>query len=63
MSALPMEFAEYLRQKKVDPDLFRAGDPERYAEWERLFAQVNPESFTAQKKFLLNNTRRLYLLR
>ncbi|MBC8156435.1 MAG: hypothetical protein H7Z72_26415 [Bacteroidetes bacterium] len=63
MSVLSAAFAEYLRQKKIDPDAFRAADPERYAEWERLFGQFSPESFTSQKKFLMNSTRRLYLLR
>ncbi len=58
-----MEFDEYLRLKKIDPELFRAAEPNRYAEWARLFAQLSAESFTAQKKFLINDTRRLYMIR
>nr|WP_305953149.1 hypothetical protein [Emticicia oligotrophica] len=37
-------------------------EPERFAEWRRLFAEMHPESFTSQKKFLINPTRRKYLL-
>ena len=55
-----MDFADYLRVKKIDPHLFQTAEPDRYAEWEKLFAQVSAESFTAQKKFLINDTRRLY---
>jgi hypothetical protein len=58
-----MEFDEYLIQKKIDASLFRQFDPERYAEWEREFEQMSPASFTVQKKFLLNDVRRKYLVR
>ena len=58
-----MEFLEYLTQKKIDAGAFRQAEPTRYLEWETLFGQVHPESFTAQKKFLLNDLRRRYLLR
>ncbi len=57
-----MTFDEFLTQKKIDAARFRAAEPARYAEWKALFEQVNPESFTGQKKFLLNRTRRTYLL-
>ena len=56
-----MEFEEYLAQKKIDATQFQRIEPERYAEWEREFGQMNPASFTIQKKFLLNDTRRKYL--
>ena len=56
-----MEFEEYLTQKKIDANRFRQSEPERYAEWKREFEQMNPASFTVQKKFLLNDTRRKYL--
>ena len=58
-----MEFEDYLMQKKIDARLFNQLEPERYAEWEREFVQMNPASFTVQKKFLLNDTRRKYLVR
>ena len=58
-----MEFENYLTHKKIDARLFRQLEPDRYAEWEREFAQMNPVSFTGQKKFLLNDIRRKYLVR
>ena len=58
-----MEFEEYLVQKKIDASQFQHFDPERYAEWEREFKQMSPASFTVQKKFLLNDIRRKYLVR
>ena len=58
-----LSFEEYLTQKKIDAGLFRRAEPERYAEWQREFSQVHPDSFTVQKKFLLNDTRRKYLVR
>jgi len=58
-----MTFTEYLTQKKIDADQFKQAEPERYDQWEREFEQVHPESFTVQKKFLINDTRRRYLVR
>ena len=58
-----MTFAAYLAEKKIDAARFAADDAKTYAEWERLFGQMNPESFTVQKKFLLNPIRRKYLVR
>ena len=58
-----MIFEEYLAQKKIDAERFRAAEPARYHEWKAEFAQLHPESFTVQKKFLLNDTRRKYLVR
>lgn len=58
-----MTFADYLAQKKIDADRFQLAEPERFGEWQREFAQMHPESFTVQKKFLLNDTRRKYLVR
>ena len=58
-----MSFEEFLVQKKIDPVRFAQADPAVFAEWAALFPQIHPDSFTAQKKFLLNSTRRTYLLR
>ncbi len=55
-----MSFEEYLVQKKIDGPAFRQAEPARYAEWETLFPNLHPESFTMQKKFLLNDVRRRY---
>ncbi|HEV7347181.1 hypothetical protein [Telluribacter sp.] len=57
-----MDFLEYLKQKKINPLAFEAAEPERYREWEALFSKIHAESFTSQKKFLINEVRRRYLL-
>jgi hypothetical protein len=58
-----MTFEEYLVGKKIDPKLFREGDPELWLSWERDFAQQHPASFTAQKLYLINGVRRKYHLK
>ncbi|MBB3837035.1 hypothetical protein FHS57_001029 [Runella defluvii] len=58
-----MTFEEYLVTKKIDTKTFSQQEAERFQEWEQLFSQIHPESFTAQKKFLLNDIRRKYLLK
>ena len=57
-----MDFEEYLKQKKIDADAFKKADNPRFQEWSALFETIHPDSFTAQKKFLINETRRRYLL-
>jgi hypothetical protein len=56
-----MEFEEYLKIKKIDSTAFKKADKSRFEEWEELFRTMHPDSFTAQKKFLINETRRRYL--
>jgi hypothetical protein len=58
-----MTFEDYLSGKKIDPALFRAGEPNRWEDFRASFEGVHPDSFTAQKKFLLNDLRRRYLLK
>lgn len=58
-----MTFETYLVQKKINGDQFQQVEPQRYEAWKQEFAQMHPESFTVQKKFLLNDTRRKYLTR
>ncbi len=57
-----MEFTEYLGSKNIDPKKFLGADPEMYQELKKLFDQVHPNSFTAQKLFLINAIRRKYPL-
>ena len=57
-----MNFREYLMSKKIDPDKFKNGDTETYRTFNMHFSQMHPDSFTAQKLFLLNKIRRKYLL-
>lgn len=56
------QFEEYLTKKNINPRQFKAAEPSRYAEWEELFAAIHPDSFTAQKKFMINDIRRRYQL-
>ncbi|MBD0259708.1 MAG: hypothetical protein ICV83_28645 [Cytophagales bacterium] len=58
-----MTFEDYLSGKKIDSALFRAGEPDRWSAFRASFEGVHPDSFTAQKKFLLNDLRRRYLLK
>jgi len=57
-----MEFEVYLKEKKIDPMAFKASEPEQWAEFERVFMQMHPKSFTMQKLNLINNIRRKYHL-
>jgi hypothetical protein len=57
-----MQFEAYLEGKKIDAAAFRQAEPVRFVEWEQLYAQLHPESFTAQKLFVINGIRRKYRL-
>jgi len=57
-----MEFEEYLKAKKIDSTAFNKADSGRYAEWKAIFQTMHPDSFTSQKKFLINDIRRRYHL-
>jgi hypothetical protein len=57
-----MTFEEYCIKKKIDSVAFFAQEPERWKIWKLEFEQMHPNSFTEQKKFLINETRRMYLL-
>jgi hypothetical protein len=56
-------FETYLAEKKIDSQAFKEHEPERWQEFQSLFELVHPESFTAQKKFLINPIRRQYPLK
>lgn len=58
-----MKFDDFLKAKKIDPEKFKAAENDRYIEWKHIFEQVHPESFTQQKLFLINKTRRSYHLK
>lgn len=58
-----MSFEEFLKNKKIDENLFKNNEPERWNTWKTLFEQMHPNSFVAQKKFLINDIRRKYLLK
>jgi hypothetical protein len=58
-----MSFAEYCVSKNMDAALFQSKEPVLFAELQQYFDQVHPESFTQQKKFLINPIRRRYQLK
>jgi hypothetical protein len=58
-----VNFEEYLISKKIDSTAFLGAEPERWKTWRDEFEQVHPNSFTAQKLYLINPLRRKYLLR
>jgi hypothetical protein len=58
-----MVFEKYLEQKNIDSEKFLWENPEQFQELKVIFNQINSESFTAQKKFLINPLRRKYQLK
>jgi len=58
-----MSFEEYLREKKIDALSFKNNEPERWHEWNTIFVELSPASFTAQKLYLINPIRRKYPLK
>lgn len=55
-----MTFEEYCIKKKIDPENFRKNEPDKWSSFSRIFDQVSENSFTQQKKFLLNDLRKSY---
>ncbi len=55
-----ISFEDYLKQKKINASDWQATNPAQWQEFKELFEQLHPDSFTAQKKFLLNDLRKLY---
>lgn len=57
-----MNFEEYLLSKKIDSSAFKKAEPEQWESWSREFIHMHPNSFTAQKLYLINPIRRNYPL-
>jgi len=57
-----MTFEEDLTKKRVDVAAFAAGDPDRFAEWRQMYAQMHPNSFYISVKMVLNDVRRRFWL-
>jgi hypothetical protein len=55
-----LTFEDFLKQKKIDSRSFHQGDLLQWEEFKRIFEQVHPDSFTAQKLFQINQIRRKY---
>jgi len=58
-----MDWEEYCIKKKIDSAAFKAAEPQHWAELKAIFDQVHPNSFTEQKKFIINDLRRKYHLK
>ncbi len=58
-----MDFESYLKSKKIDSEAFKQAKPDLWNEWEKLFNQLSPISFTSQKLYLINSIRRNFLLK
>lgn len=57
-----MDFEEYLRSKKIDSAAFQLAEPAVWEQWKKIFLEISPASFTAQKLYLINPVRRKYTL-
>ncbi len=53
-------FEEYLAKKKINCEAFRKDEKSLWREWAALFQIMHPNSFTAQKLFLINKIRRRF---
>lgn len=60
---MPSDFDAYLESKKMDATAFKKAEENLYVRWEAEFAEMHPESFTAQKLYLINPLRRKYPLK
>jgi len=58
-----MTFEEYLSSKRIDSKLFFVKERELWNSWKKEFEQIHPNSFTAQKLYLINPIRRKYQLK
>ncbi len=58
-----MTFEEYLVSKKIEAAAFRQQQAAVYEAWQQEFNQLHPNSFTAQKLFLINKIRRTFPLK
>ncbi|HEY8937910.1 MAG TPA: hypothetical protein VIM65_21960 [Cyclobacteriaceae bacterium] len=57
-----MTFTDYLIRKKIDEEAFQKAEPALFENWKTEFEQMHPNSFTAQKLYLINPLRRKYTL-
>ncbi|WP_317038920.1 hypothetical protein [Roseivirga echinicomitans] len=57
------DFETYLKDKKIDSAAFQKGEPEQWGKFKALYDQMHPNSFTAQKLYLINPIRRAFPLK
>lgn len=53
---------EYFEKKNIDWKKLSVQEPDLWAKFQKEFAQMHPNNFEMQKKFLLNKLRRKYML-
>jgi hypothetical protein len=58
-----VNFEDYLISKKIDSHAFHGAEPSLWENWKVEFEQMHPNSFTAQKLYLINPIRRKYSLK
>jgi hypothetical protein len=58
-----VNFEAYLISKKIDPAAFEKAEPQLWKTWNYEFENIHPNSFTAQKLYLINPIRRKYPLK
>jgi hypothetical protein len=58
-----VNFEAYLISKKIDSAAFQKAEPELWTDWQKEFEMLHPNSFTAQKLYLINPIRRKYQLK
>ncbi len=63
ITLVPVNFEDYLISKKIDSAAFRQAEPTIWESWKVEFEQMHPNSFTAQKLYLINPIRRKYILK
>jgi hypothetical protein len=55
-----VNFEAYLSSKKIDSAAFKKAEPVLWDAWRKEFEELHPNSFTAQKLYLINPLRRKY---
>lgn len=63
LNLAPVNFEAYLTSKKIDSVAFQKAEPALWESWQKEFELVHPNSFTAQKLYLINPIRRKYQLK
>ncbi|MEJ7647250.1 MAG: hypothetical protein WKF87_21830 [Chryseolinea sp.] len=58
-----MDFEAYLISKRIDTIAFANAEHATWLTWKTEFEQIHPNSFTAQKLYLINPVRRKYPLK
>lgn len=55
-----MDFIEFLKKKRIEPDAFKSAKPVDFEKWSSEFLILGPKGFDQYYKFLFNEIRRTY---